>query len=126
MSKPRWHVFTSLICRGNKKRKEKQDPHIPNLCITEDPAQGRRSSTFATLQAVGKSTERLPTCEHTCAGIQGRGLLCAAGCCVARGSHAATSYKDTGEHTQVPFFFFAASLFVQQENSWKTSYSQCK
>lgn len=109
-------VFTSLMCRGN----QKQDPHIPHLFITEDPAQGRRSSTFATLLAVGKCTERLPTCVHTCAGIQGKGLLCAAGCCVARGSHAAMSYKDTGEHTQVAF------SFVRQQNSWKASDSPCK
>lgn len=79
------------------------DANRPYLCFAEDLARGRRSSIFATSWAVGKCMERHPTCEHTCAGIRGSGLSFAAGCSVGRGSHAAMSCRDTGEHTQVPF-----------------------
>lgn len=70
--------------------------------LSEDPALARRNSTSATLWAAGKCTGRRRTCEHTCAGTRGSDLLSAAGCFAARGSHAATSCRDTGEHTQVP------------------------
>ena len=100
------------LCRGNRACRE---PNCRCICFSEDPARGKRSSTSATSQAVGKYTERRRTCEHTCAGIQGSDLLFAAGCSVGRGSHAATSCRDTGEHTQVPFFLDPL-VFAHQEN----------
>lgn len=89
-----------------------QDPYCTSLCSSEGPALGRRSSTSATLLAVRKCTGRHRTCEHTCAGIQGSDLLSAAGCSAGKGSHAVTSCRDIGEHTQVRFFLSFCPLCV--------------
>ena len=70
--------------------------------LSEGPALGRRSSTCATCRAAGKCTGKRLTCGLTCAGTLGRDPSSAPGCSVGRGSHAATSCRDTGEHTQVP------------------------
>lgn len=71
------------------------------LCITEVQAWGRRSSTSATLPAAGRFMGRRLTSELTCAGTAGRDPSSATGCSAGRDSPGATSYRDTGGHTQV-------------------------
>lgn len=63
--------------------------------------QEKRSSTSVTLKGVVKFMAKHLICERISAGILEKDLLCATGCFVVRDSPGVTSYRDTGEPTQV-------------------------